>query len=214
MGEMEEVQFGDPLILAEFSIDELRSFYHKAKDHFGLRLAGLEARSKNVSPGDEESDDLAGRMEEVAGLLDLNEHFGVVGVYRTFETFLRNVIHRHRSEGVIKGKKKREKKGKKESYLDRLRNQLKEIGVEPTEPPFQLGEIEKLHTIRNCLAHGDGWVDSEDVSKLRDYTLPVEDGEGSPLRLPSGYFLEASALVASTCKLVIERCAEARRGRG
>ena len=206
MGEIKEVQFGDPLILAEFSIGEIRSFYDEAKDHFGLRLAGLEARSKNVSPEDEESDDLAGQMEEVACLLDLNLHFGVVGVYRTFETFLRNVVDQLRTVGFIEGKTKR--------YLDALKDQLREVGVDLTQPPFQWQEIDRLRVIRNCLAHGDGWVDSQDVSKLRDYTLPVEEGEGSPLRLPSGYFLEASALVASTCKLVIERCAAARRGRG
>ena len=205
MGEIEEVQFGDPLMLAEFSIGELRSFYHEAKGHFGLRLAGLEARSNNVSPEDEESDDLAHRMEEVAGLLDLNEHFGVVGAYRTFEIFLRNVVNQLRDQGVIQGKTK--------SYLDGLKDQLREVGVDLERPPFQWQEINKLREIRNCIAHS-GWVDSQHVSELRDYTLPVEEGQGSPLRLPGGYFLEASALVVSTCRLVVERCAEARTGRG
>jgi len=205
MGEIEEVQFGDPLILAKFSIDELRSFYHEAKKHFGLRLAGLEGRSKSVSPEDEESDYLADRMEEVAGLLDLNEHFGVVGVYRTFESFLRNVVDHLGNEGFIEGETKK--------YLNGLMGQLREVGVDLKQPPFQWQEIEKLREIRNCIAHGDGWVDSQHVSELRDYILPVEEGQASLLRLPGGYFLEASALVASTCEFVIEKCAEARRGR-
>ena len=209
MGEMEEVEFGDPLILARFSIDELTSFYHQAKNHFASRLAGLEARSKGVSREDEESDYLAGRMEEVACLLDLNERFGVLGAYRTFETFLRNVVDQLRKEGFIEGKR--------ESYLNGLKEQLKKFGVDLEQPPFQWLEIDKLRNIRNCIAHGDGWVDRRYVSQLRDYTLPVEEEEnrehGSPLRLPSGYFLEASALVASTCGLVIEKCAEVRRGR-
>jgi hypothetical protein len=210
MGETEEVEFGDPIILARFSIDELTSFYHEAKNHFSSRLAGLEARSKSVSPEDEDSNYLAGQMEEVACLLDLNEHFGVLGAYRTFETFLRNVVDQLRKEGFIEGSTNR--------YLDPLKKQLKKFGVDLERPPFQWLEIDKLRNIRNCIAHGGGWVESRYVSQLRDYTLPVEgEGEeqqrGSPLRLPGGYFLGASALVASTCELVIEKCAEVRRGR-
>jgi hypothetical protein len=210
MGEMEEVEFGDPLILARFSIDELTSFYHQAKKHFASRLAGLEARSKSVSREEEESDYLADRMEEVEGLLNLVEYFGVIGAYRTFEIFLGNVVDQLRKEGFVEGST--------EPHLGGLKKQLKEFGVDLTQPPFRWEEIKKLQTIRNCIAHSDGWVDSRYVSQLRDYTLPVEEEEkkkehGSPLRLPSGYFLEASALVASTCGLVIEKCAEVRRGR-
>jgi hypothetical protein len=204
MAETEEIDFGDPLILAEFSLSELRSFYHEATRHFGSRLAGLGARSKNASPEDEESDYLAGKMEEVEGFLDLVQNFGLVGVYRTFEMFLRNVVDQQRRAGAISGKTGR--------HVDKLRKQLKELGVELTKPPFQWQEIKKLQKIRNCIAHNEGWVDKQYVSKLKGCGVPVE--EGHRLRLPKGYFLEGLQLVAKTCSLVIEKCREARKPRG
>jgi hypothetical protein len=201
--------------LARFSIDELTGFYHEAIKHFGSRLAALEARLKDVSPEDQERDHLEVQGEELADLLNLAECFGVVGAFRTFETFMRNVIHRHRSKGVIKSKKKRKKKGKKEGYGELLKNQLEEIGVTPAEPPFQLKEIEKLKAIRDRIAHGIEWVESEHASELEGYIeqLKLEDGSTWRylLKVPRGYFLEGSALVASTCKLVSEKSAEARR---
>jgi hypothetical protein len=205
MGEIEEVEFGDPLILAQFSLDELRSFCREAKNHFGSRLAGLEARSKSVSPEDEESDYLADQVEDVQGLLDLAEYFGAIGAYRIFEIFLRSVVDQLRAKGFIEGKTER--------YLNPLKDQFKKIGVRLTQPPFRWQEIKKLQTIRNCIVHSDGWVDSQDVCKLRDYTLRVDDGGESPLRLPSSYFLEASQLAAETCELVTEKCRGARRQR-
>jgi hypothetical protein len=201
MAEIEEVDLGDPLMLAEFSLSELRSFYHEATKHFGSRLAGFEARFKNTSPEDEESDYLVGRIEEVEGFLDLVQNFGLVGVYRTFEMFLRNVVDQQRRAGVISGGTKR--------YVDDLKDQLKEIGVEMTQPPFQWQQIRKLQKIRNCIAHNEGWLDGERVSDLRGCGLPVQ--EGQYLRLPEGYFLEALELVDQTCRLVVDRCAEARK---
>ena len=202
MGETEEFEFGDPLILAKFSIDELRSFHHVANNHFSLRLAGLEARSEKVSPEDEESDDLAARMEELEGFMDLVEYFGVVGAYRTFEIFLHNVVNQLRNGGFIEGKRER--------YLHDLKDRFNEIGVKLTQPPFHWQEIKKLQKIRNCIAHNEGWVDKRNVSKVRGCGLPVE--EGHRLKLPKGYFLEASQLVDKTCALVIEKCAEASKG--
>jgi hypothetical protein len=203
MGDIEEVQFGDPLILAEFSIGELRSLYHEAKNHFDLRLAGLEARSKNVSLEDEESDYLAVWMEDVEGFLDLIEHFGVIGAYRTLEIFLSNVVDQLRKGGFIEGKTER--------YLDGLKDQLKEIGVDLTRRPFRWQAIKKLQKIRNCIAHNEGWVDKRNVSKLKGCGLSVQ--EGHCLKLPKGYFLEASQLVYNTCQLVTENCRGARKQR-
>lgn len=154
MGEIEEVEFGHPLILAQISIHELRTFYHDARGHFGSRVAGLEALAEKTSPEDEESDYLVARMEEVEGFLDLVEYFGVIGAYRTFEIFLREVVNKLRNRGLVEGKTER--------YLDDLKDQFKEIGVWLVQPPFQWREIRKLQAIRNCIVHNEGLVNKKE----------------------------------------------------
>jgi len=206
MSDIEEVDFDDPVLMARITLSELKRFYDEATKHFDAQFARLEMCAKSTLPeDDDESEYLSVMMEELEGMSDLVQKFGVIGIYRTFEIFLRKAVGRQRMAGaVISGQTAR--------YVDKLKDQLKEIGVELTQPPFQWQEITKLREIRNCIAHNEGWVDKESASILRSYGLPAE--EGHCLKLPKGYFLEALELVDKTCELIIEKCGEARKQGG
>jgi len=203
VADVEEVELGDPLLLARMTLEELKRFCEEGTKHFDAELARLEMRAKSASPqDDDESDYLANMMEELEGVLDLVQKFGIIGIYRALETFLRTVVNQQREAGVVIS-------DQKALYLDQLKVRLKKIGVELTQPPFQWREVQKLHKIRNCIVHNEGWVDKTDAAILKNYQLSVE--EGHCLKLPKGYFLEALKLVDKTCELVTEKCREARR---
>jgi hypothetical protein len=233
MAEIEEVCFGDPLVLARITLRELKSFYDEGTKHFEAELARLEMRSKNTSREDDESDYLSDMMGELEALLDLLQEFGILGIYRTLEVFLQKVADRLSKDGVListrldrpkdRGKvflrrvasclrRKGEGIPGQTARLDQLKDRFKEVGVELTQPPFQWREITKLRKIRNCIAHNEGWVDRKQAPILKSYQLRVE--EGNRLKLPKGYFLEALRLVEETCELVTDKRKETREQGG
>jgi len=77
------------------------------------------------------------------------QEFPIIGVFRSPERFLRLFLNRQRHAGVVIS-------DETARYLDSLKDQYIEIGIELTQPPFDWREIKKLQKIRNCIAHDEG----------------------------------------------------------
>src|SRR5437879_877754 len=100
MPSIEEVEFGDPLFLARITLSELKRFYEEETKHFEAEVARLQMRAKSPSPqDDDESDYLSDMTEQLEGMLDLVQKFGITGIYGTFERFLRIVVNQQRHAG-------------------------------------------------------------------------------------------------------------------
>lgn len=196
-------RFGIPLEAVRITLRELKGFYEDGTRQFNAQVARLQMRAKELSPEDyDQTDYLSDLMTELEGMRDLMQEFAIIGVFRSLERFLRLFLNRQRHAGVVIS-------DETARYLDSLKDQYKEIGIELTQPPFDWREIKKLQKIRNCIAHDEGWIDEKRAAELRSCQLSVKKNDW--IKLPQGYFFEPLKLVDKTCELVIDKCREAAR---
>jgi hypothetical protein len=142
-------------VLARITLNELKRFHDEASKHFKMEITELQRRATEIAAEDDDSlDYLSDKNAQLEGLLDLEQEFGILGLFRTLERFLRSVLTRLREIGAPVSKKEIQ-------YLDGMVNQLKGIGVDLGASPFEWNEITKLRKIRNLIAHEEAWVDKK-----------------------------------------------------
>jgi hypothetical protein len=207
MADIEEVgldwRFGIPLEFARITLRELKRFYDEGEKQFATEIAKLEMQAKGVSADDDDQMDYLGDVrDQREGIVELNREFAIVGIFRTFERFLRLFLDPRRHPGFAIP-------APKGSRLKDLEGQYKAIGVDLTRLPFEWRDIKKLQEIRNCITHDEGWIDAKRAGALRSYQFPVKENDW--IELPEDYFVEAYNLVQRTCRLVIEECRKAAK---
>ena len=207
MADIEEIgldwRFGIPLEFARITLRELKRFYDEGEKQFATEIAKLEMRAKGLSADDDDQMDYLGDVrDQRQGMVELNREFAILGIFRTFERFLRVFLDPQRHPGFAIP-------APKGSSLEHLKEQYKVIGVDLTRRPFEWRDIKKLQEIRNCVAHDEGWIDAARADALRSYQFPAKENDW--IEFPEGYFVEAYHLVQRTCQLVIEECRKAAK---
>lgn len=139
----------------------------------------------------------ADEIHLLEALAQLNNRFGILGVFGAFERFLLRIHQDMMYQNLIH-------KNFKKRYLtfDGYKDSLKKIGIRLTEDPFDWENLRKLHTFRNAIAHQDGWVTDENIKYLRNYGYKKV---GQPIEITEKYFQESLDLVTKSCDELVKQ---------
>ena len=197
--------FEIPLALMRIQTRWLRKFYDEGEDHFDFGFNKLKAETDHLTPEQWEKDEdfYLDQRYDLKSLRELKRHFSIVGLFTTFEMFLRNML----KELYLAGADVPKQKPITRWYLDKIKEIFKEAGVPITEPDRDWNSIKKLQAIRNCITHLDGRPDKETVRKLQDYNCHVI--KGAWMELPASYFEECADLVERICDRIVTDCKKA-----
>jgi hypothetical protein len=83
------------------TLRELKRFHDEARKHFTMEIAKLERRATEIAAEDDEAlEYLSDMSAELEGLLDLEQEFAILRLFRTLERFLRLVLMHLRESGA------------------------------------------------------------------------------------------------------------------
>jgi hypothetical protein len=205
-----KIKIGLRLVQVELRATE--DFHRQADAAFRTQLSALETEyqsrpsaywNKSSELGITRGEELGERRDEIDGLLDLNEYFGVITVHAAFDHFLFRIFEYAKSQGLIKCRYYAKKPFLMFSKsVDMLKD---EFAIDLRQSPFDWNRIEELTTVRNAIAHKGGWIapdpTSEEFRKFKAYGFPST----WPLELPKGYFLQSKTLVLDTCRAIARK---------
>ena len=181
-------------------ISKLRAFYDEGEMHFNIGLDDLKDQTDHLTSEewDEFGDFYVEQRYEFEELLELKKHFSIVGLFTVFETFLRRMLRllHHPADAVVV-------KRIMEMYLDDMKKEFSNLGVEITKPSCDWQAIMGIKEVRNCITHSDGRADKQRAKKLMNYGILVDQ---SRMVLPDGYFENSVDLVEAACKRIARNC--------
>ena len=197
--------------LADIELRAVEEFHRQAEKHFRKQLADLEAEYKSrpssywkvsVGSGYNRGDELAERRDEINGLLDLNEYFGVMAVHTAFDHFLLKIFRYAKFQGLITGA---DAQAPFLMFARSLKMLKRDFGIDVNQP-FDWKRLDQLARVRNAVAHTGEWIDptGDDYNRFKAYGFRST----WPLELAKGYFIETRELVLHTCREIARQVVE------
>ncbi len=188
------------LQLTEWRIFRLKVFYDEGVSHFDIGLDELKDQTDYLSPKeqDEFGDFYIDQFHELEELLKLKRYFCIVGLFTTFEMFLRAMLQLHISADAAGSKRIRR------MNLDDMKEEFARLRVPITRVERDWHAIMGLKAVRNCITHAGGRANKERAKNLANYKIPVVDQSG--MVLPEGYVVQSFDLVMRTCRRIAKDC--------
>ena len=135
-------------------------------------------------------------------MLELNEHFSIVGLFTTFEVFLRNTLLTLHWPGPAMLKCIRW------MSLAGMKKEFAKIGVPIVPPGHEWEAIMGMKEVRNCITHAGSRPEKERAKKLASYKIPIDR---SKMVLSDGYLPKSIDIVAGACNRIANDCQNAQR---
>ena len=188
------------------SIDRLQTIYAEATEHAASELGALDDQMDQLTPEerDEFSDGYLSVFESLDKMRELKERLCIVGLFTTFERFLRQTLQEFSSSAPARSKCIHR------MHLVEMKKEFSDLGVSITTPDSDWQGIMKLKEVRNCITHSGGHPDEERAKKLRNCKILVDE---SGMVLAEGYFEESCGLIKRACERITEACRNALKER-
>jgi len=191
------------LRIAEYDLDFADEFHKQTGRYFQKKIEAFKAKADSNPDAYWEQDvggitrgELASEeLRELESFAEMNNRFGLLAVFAAFERLLQRIHQDMMNQNLIHRRFKR-------AYLtfDESKDSLAKIGIYLTQKPFDWAGLRKLQTLRNAIAHQDGWVTDENFNKLRSYRYKL----GQQIEITDNYFDDSMNLVKQSCSQLVK----------
>ena len=189
--------------LLEIDLETIVEFYVHSLSNFQKKIQAIDKKGasrpksywkQDLGMGITRGEIVSEERRQLEHMLEMNGYFGVLAVYATFERCLQSTFQDMKRLKLTRDKRQY-------LTLDGYKDCLKQIGIKLAQPPFRWSDIRQLQTLRNAIAHQDGYVIGENEQKLRDYGYKL----GDSVVITERYFRSAVELVKESCELVVNQ---------
>jgi hypothetical protein len=192
------------LRIAEYDLEFADEFHNRTGRYFQKKIEAFKARADSHPDAYWEQDvggitrgELASEeLRELESFAEMNNRFGVLAVFAAFERLVQRIHQDMMNQNLIHDRRF------KKVYLtfDESKDSLAKIGIYVTKAPFDWSNLRKLQTLRNAIAHQDGWVTDENINKLRSYRYKV----GQRIEITDSSFGDSMNLVKQSCSQLVK----------
>jgi hypothetical protein len=198
------------LRIAEYDLETVDEFHKQTARYFQKKIEAFRTESvshpdsywkQDVGAGITRGDLASEKLNELETLAQMNNRFGILGVFATFERLLLRI---HQDMMHLKLVRNRHFKRDHLTFYE-YKDSLSEIGIYLTKAPFDWAKLRKLQTLRNAIAHQDGFVTEENINTLRSCGYKKE---GESIDITDSYFNDSLNLVKRSCAQLVKSYSE------
>jgi hypothetical protein len=197
------------LRIAKYDLETVDEFHKQTARYFQKKIRAFRTESAS-QPDSYWKQDVGGmtrgeiaseKLNELETLAQMNNRFGILGVFATFERLLLRIHQDMMNLRLV------HKERFKKDYLtfDLYKDSLAAIGIKLTKPPFDWANLRKLQTLRNAITHQDGVVTEDNVEDLKNYGYK---SVGQSIDITDSYFEDSLNLVKQSCSQLVKGYSE------